>query len=46
MHRNGGHISLTREWAQSLLGFVKRKATTKAKVSVEQIDKLKETILV
>ena len=35
--QNGGHIALTRDWAQSLLDrmgfitFVKRKATTKAK---------------
>jgi len=34
---NGGHISLTRDWARSLLdrmGFVRRKANTKAKVPV------------
>ena len=46
--KNGGHIALTRDWARSLLdrmGFVKRKATTKAKVSVEEIDKLKEQFL-
>ena len=46
--QNGGHIELTRDWARSLLdrmGFVKRKATTKAKVSVEGIDKLKEQFL-
>ena len=42
--KNRGHITLTRDWARSLLGrmgFVKRKATTKAKISVEEIDKLK-----
>ena len=43
--KNGGHIALTKDMAQSLLdrmGFVKRMATTKAKISVEEIDKLKE----
>ena len=37
---NGGHISLTRDWTRSLLdrmGFVRRKANTKAKVSVEDL---------
>ena len=46
--KNRGHIALTKDWAQSLLGrmgFVKRKATTKAKISVEEIDKLKEQFL-
>ena len=36
---------MTRDWARSLLnrmGFVKRKATTKAKFSVEEMDKLTE----
>jgi len=40
----GGHIALTRDWAHSLLdwmGFIKRKAKTKAKVSVEDFEKLK-----
>jgi len=40
---NGGHISLTWDWARSLLdrmGFVKRKANTKAKVSIEDFDQL------
>ena len=44
--KNRGHIALTRDWARSLLGrmgFVKRKAT--AKISVEEIGKLKEQFL-
>ena len=37
---NGGHISLTKHWARYLLsrmGFVKRRANTKLKVSVWSI---------
>jgi len=37
--KNGGHIALIRDWAQSLLdmiGFVKRKAT---KFSVNEMDR-------
>ena len=40
----GGGITLTNEWAKNLLkrmGFVKRKACSKAKVNPEQFDKLK-----
>ena len=46
--KNSGHINLTRDWARSLLdrmGFVKRKANTKAKVSVEDFEKLKAQFL-
>ena len=45
---NGGHIFLMRDWARSLLhrmGFVKRKANTKAKVLVEDFEKLKTQFL-
>ena len=38
--RNGGHIVLTKHWAKHLLGrmgFVKRRASTKAKVGVEDL---------
>ena len=40
--KSRSHIALTRDWSQ---GFVERKATTKAKISVEEIDKLKEQFL-
>ena len=42
---NGGHIFLTKDWAKSLLrrmGLVKRRASTKSKVSVENFKELKE----
>lgn len=45
---NGGHIVLTKYWAQYLMqrmGFVKRKATSKAKVTVENLAVLKEEFL-
>ena len=45
---NGGHITLTKYWAKNLLnrmGFVKRRATTKAKVTVENFESLKEQFL-
>ena len=48
LEENGGHISLTKHWARYLLsrmGFVKRRANTKSKVSVEQFDELKELFL-
>ena len=41
---NGGGISLTKDWAKSLLhrmGMVKRRASAKAKVSVDEFEKLK-----
>ena len=46
--QNGGHIELTHDWALSLLsriGFVKRKATSKAKsqYSEEEFHQLKNT---
>ena len=48
--QHGGHIHLTRDWALSLLsrmGFVKRKATTKADVQIteEQFQKIKHSFL-
>ena len=45
---NGGHILLTKDWGKNLLhrmGLVKRKGTTKAKVSVENFDALKAQFL-
>ena len=41
---NGGHIVLTKGWAKYLMkcmGFVKRRASTKAKVSVSDFEQLK-----
>ena len=48
LYSNGGGIKLTDEWAKSLLsrmGYVKRKACSKAKVDVEQFEKLKKDFL-
>ena len=45
---NGGYITITKDWAKSLLsrmGFVKRHASTSAKVSPQSFDKLKEQFL-
>ena len=45
---NGGHIILTKHWAQYLLqrmGYVKRKASSKAKITVENLASLKEQYL-
>ena len=45
---NGGHIALTKSWGKRLLsrmGFVKRKATTKAKVTVQNFEELKVQFL-
>ena len=45
---NGGHIILTKYWAQYLLqrmGYVKRKASSKAKITVENLASLKEQYL-
>ena len=42
---NGGNIALTKHWAQYLLErieFVKRKSTTKVKVSVKDLEELKK----
>ena len=44
LESNGGHISLTKTWAKYLMhrmGFVKRRASTKAKVSVSDFEALK-----
>ena len=48
LRENGGHIELTKCWAKSFLqrmGFVKRKGTTKSKVSVADFDAVKEQFL-
>ncbi len=45
---NGGYISLTKDWGKSLLrrmGLVKRRASTKSKVSIENFEELKEQYL-
>ena len=45
---NGGHIDITKYWAKNLLsrmGYVKRRGTTKAKVTVEDFDAVKEQYL-
>jgi len=47
-HDNGGPIKLTRHWAKSLLdrmNYVKRKATTTAKIDPSHFDKLKQKYL-
>uniref|UniRef100_A0A1X7UK74 DDE-1 domain-containing protein n=1 Tax=Amphimedon queenslandica TaxID=400682 RepID=A0A1X7UK74_AMPQE len=46
---NGGHFFLKKGWAKCFLkeiNFVKRKATTKGKVSVENIDELERRYLI
>lgn len=46
---NGGHFTITKPWAKSLLkrmGFVKCKAGTKAKVSIEDFQEQKEQFLI
>ena len=46
---NGGHLTITKLWAKSLqkcMGFVKRKAGTKAKVSIEDFQEQKEQFLI
>lgn len=45
---NGGHINITKHWALSLLhrlGFVKRKSSTKAKVTVSDFEEKKAQFL-
>ena len=45
---SGGHILITKDWAKILLhrmGFVKRGASNKAKVSVEDFEEKKEQFL-
>ena len=44
LKENGGHISLSKDWAKSLLtrlGYVKRRASTAAKVSVSDFEAYK-----
>ena len=46
---NGGHIVITKTWAKSLMqhmGFVKRRATTKSKVSIEDFQEKKDQFLI
>ena len=45
---NGGHIALSKHWGKHLLtcmGYVKRRASTKAKVAVQKFDELKTQFL-
>ena len=45
---NGGHIVLTKDWSRYLLqrmGFVKRKANTKAKICPDDMQELKSNFL-
>ena len=45
---NGGYISLTKDWGKSLMrrmGLVKRRASTKSKVSIENFEEVKEQYL-
>ena len=45
---NGGHITLMKSWGKHLLNriaFVKRRATTKAKVNVQNFEKVKMQFL-
>ena len=47
--RNGQHIVLTKHWAKHLLvhmGYVKYRASTKAKVSVEDFEAIKSQFLI
>ena len=48
LERNGGHIKCTKKWAQNFLsrmGYVKRKATTKASISDFDFEAQKEQYL-
>lgn len=45
---NGGHITLTKHWGKHLLnrmGFVKRRATTKAKITIQNFEEVKVQFL-
>ena len=45
---NGGHIVLTKHWAKHLLarmGYVKRRASTKAKITIDDFEAVKEQFL-
>ena len=45
---NGGHIALTKSWSRHLLermGYVKRRASTKAKVDIADFEAVKEQFL-
>ena len=45
---NGGHVLLTKDWAHYLLirkGYVKRKAKSKAKITVESFEELRYNFL-
>jgi len=45
---NGGHITISKDWAKSLLcrmGYVKRRVSTSAKVPPQDFDKRKEQFL-
>ena len=48
LFENGGGINLTKDWAKYLMkrmGFVKRKACSKAKIDVEHFKEMKEFLL-
>ena len=45
---NGGHTLITKDWAKNMhhqIGFMKRRASTKAKVTVEDFEEKKEQFL-
>ena len=45
---NGGHISVTKHWGKHLLtrmGFVQRRASTKAKITVPNVEEVKAQFL-
>ena len=46
--QNGGHISLSKDWAKGLMkrmGLVKRRASTKAKVSIANFEEVQSQFL-
>ena len=48
LEANGGHIALTKSWAKHLLermGFVERRASTKAKIDIDDFEAVKEKFL-
>ena len=48
LSENGGYLSLTKKWAKRLMtrmGLVKRKGSTAAKITAEDLTKLKEQFL-
>ena len=41
-----GKVELTKDWAKYILGFVKRKAATKAKVDIKEFEEIKKACFV